>query len=45
MNEIEKIENEIKLRNPKYFICAAGLTGTPNTKWCDTHKKETLNCC
>ena len=42
MNEIEKIENEIKLRNPKYFICAAGLTGTPNTKWCDTHKKETL---
>ena len=42
MNEIEKIENEIKLRNPKYFICAAGLTGNPNTKWCDTHKKETL---
>lgn len=42
LNQIESIENEIKLRNPKYLICAAGLTETPNTKWCDTHKKETL---
>lgn len=42
LNQTESIENEIKLRNPKYLICAAGLTGTPNTKWCDTHKKETL---
>jgi len=42
MNQLESIENEIKMRKPKYFICAAGLTGTPNTTWCDTHRKETL---
>lgn len=42
LNEIQSIENEIKLRNPKYFICAAGLTGTPNILWCDANKKETL---
>ena len=42
LNQLESIENEIKLRNPKYLICAAGITGIPNTKWCDTHKKETL---
>lgn len=42
MNQLESIEYEIKMRKPKYFICAAGLTGTPNTSWCDTHRKETL---
>ena len=42
MNEIQNIEHEILSRNPKYLICAAGLTGTPNTKWCDTNRKQTL---
>lgn len=42
MNELESIEYEILSRNPKYLICAAGLTGTPNTKWCDTNRRETL---
>lgn len=42
MNELKNIEVEILQRKSKYLICAAGLTGTPNTKWCDTNRKETL---
>lgn len=42
MEDINKIEELIKFYKPKYFINAAGLTGTPNIKWCDTHQKETL---
>lgn len=42
LEDINKIEELIKFYKPKYLINAAGLTGTPNIKWCDTHKKETL---
>ena len=27
---------------PKYVICAAGISGTPNILWCDDHKVETI---
>jgi dTDP-4-dehydrorhamnose 3,5-epimerase-like enzyme/nucleoside-diphosphate-sugar epimerase len=42
MEEINKVENLILFYKPKYFINCAGLTGVPNTKWCNTNKKETL---
>ena len=42
MNELESISKLIEIYKPKYFINAAGLTGIPNTKWCNEHKKETL---
>lgn len=43
MESLNKIEELIKFYKPKYLINAAGLTGTPNIKWCDTHRKETLS--
>ena len=42
MNELESIGKLIDTYKPKYFINAAGLTGEPNTKWCNTNKKQTL---
>jgi len=33
---------EIKTVNPRYVICAAGLAGTPNIDWCESHKQETI---
>jgi dTDP-4-dehydrorhamnose reductase len=42
LEEVEKIDKELKLYKPKYVICSAGLTGTPNISWCETHKTETI---
>ena len=42
MNELESIRNLIDIYKPKYLINAAGLTGVPNTQWCNTNKKQTL---
>lgn len=42
MNQLSEIEKLIKFYKPKYLINCAGLTGTPNTSWCNTNKKETL---
>lgn len=42
MEDIKNIKKLIEVYKPKYFINAAGLTGFPNTSWCNTHKKETL---
>jgi len=42
MEELDKIEKLIQFYKPKYFINCAGLTGIPNTKWCNTNQKETL---
>jgi dTDP-4-dehydrorhamnose 3,5-epimerase len=42
MEELDKIEELIQFYKPKYFINCAGLTGIPNTKWCNTNQKETL---
>jgi len=39
----EQIEKEISKANPKYVVCASGLSGYPNTDWCDKNKRETLN--
>ena len=42
MEDLKGIKNKIEIYKPKYFINAAGLTGTPNTSWCNTHQRETL---
>lgn len=42
MEDIKSIKQKLECYKPKYFINAAGLTGVPNTKWCNTHKIETL---
>lgn len=42
LENLEKIEYELKLYKPKYVICSAGLTGEPNISWCDIHKTETI---
>jgi nucleoside-diphosphate-sugar epimerase len=33
---------EIAAIKPRYVICAAGLAGTPNIDWCESHKQETI---
>lgn len=38
----ESIIKEIQETKPDFIINAAGLTGTPNVDWCETHKQETL---
>ena len=42
MENLKEIKKLIEIYKPKYFINCAGLTGTPNTTWCNTHKSETL---
>jgi len=42
LHEIEKIRNLLTIYSPKYIINCAGLCGTPNLFWCDTHKIETI---
>lgn len=42
MEDIKGIKRLIEFYKPNYFINAAGLTGTPNTTWCNFNKKETL---
>ena len=42
MEDIKKIKKLIEFYKPKYLINCAGLTGTPNTTWCNTHQRETL---
>lgn len=42
MENLKDIKKMIEFYKPKYFINCAGLTGVPNTSWCNTHQKETL---
>ena len=42
LENIGELCNKLKLYDPKYVINAAGLTGTPNTTWCDTNKEATI---
>ena len=42
MENLKEIKKLKEIYKPKYFINCAGLTGTPNTSWCNTHKSETL---
>ena len=42
MEDIKQIKKLIEIYKPKYFINCAGLTGTPNTSWCNTNQTETL---
>ena len=39
---MENISKELNIYNPTHVICSAGLTGTPNITWCETHKTETI---
>lgn len=38
----EAIIKEIQEVKPDFIINTAGITGTPNVDWCETHKQETL---
>lgn len=38
----EAIEAEIQKYNPDYIINCAGVTGTPNVDWCETHQQQTI---
>ena len=42
MEDLKSIKNKIEIYKPKYFINAAGLTGTPNISWCNIYMRETL---
>ena len=42
MNDLLGISKLIDFYKPRYLINAAGLTGSPNTKWCNENKRETL---
>jgi dTDP-4-dehydrorhamnose 3,5-epimerase len=42
LENIEELNDKIKLYKPSYIINAAGLTGSPNTKWCDDNKEKTI---
>ena len=42
MEDIKGIKKLIQFYKPKYFINCAGLTGNPNTSWCNTNQRETL---
>jgi len=42
MEDLKQIKKLIEIYKPKYFINCAGLTGTPNTSWCNTNQTETL---
>ena len=44
LHQHESIENEILNINPKIsVIIAAGVGTRPNTKWCETHRMETVD--
>lgn len=42
MEDLKAIKKLIEFYRPKYLINCAGLTGTPNTSWCNIHQRETL---
>jgi dTDP-4-dehydrorhamnose reductase len=42
LEQLNTLEQELELYKPKYVICSAGITGTPNISWCETHKTETI---
>jgi len=37
------IYKKIKVHNPKYIICAAGIVGKPNRDWCIINPNETID--
>ncbi|MCO5566916.1 hypothetical protein L7F22_020600 [Adiantum nelumboides] len=37
-----QLEADIKLMKPTHVFNAAGVTGTPNIDWCESHKIETI---
>ena len=36
------VEIEISMLEPDYIINCAGVTGTPNVDWCESHQQETI---
>lgn len=36
------VEKEITLLKPDYIINCAGVTGTPNVDWCESHQQQTI---
>src|SRR5207253_4497073 len=42
LQQVQEIESFLQLHHPKYVINCAGITGSPNIFWCDTHQTETI---
>jgi len=42
LEDINSIEEKLKLYKPKYLINATGIAGRPTTKWCETNKFTTF---
>jgi 3,5-epimerase/4-reductase len=42
LENYEQIKEELDRIRPKYVICAAGISGRPNTDWCETNRAETI---
>lgn len=36
------VEIEISMLEPNYIINCAGVTGTPNVDWCESHQQQTI---
>ena len=39
---LDAIEKQLEKYKPKYVICTAGVSGTPNIDWCKEHPTETI---
>jgi len=42
LENYKEIETKLSIYNPKYVICAAGISGKPTIAWCDKNKEETF---
>eukprot|EP00698_Gefionella_okellyi_P009896 TRINITY_DN2540_c0_g1_i1.p1 TRINITY_DN2540_c0_g1~~TRINITY_DN2540_c0_g1_i1.p1 ORF type:complete len:309 (-),score=41.19 TRINITY_DN2540_c0_g1_i1:874-1755(-) len=41
IENLPDVQQEIKQVNPRYVIHAAGVVGSPNIDWCETHREVT----
>lgn len=42
LDKYDEIKYKLKLYNPTYVICAAGISGKPTIAWCEDNKEETF---
>ena len=42
LGNYDEIEHKLNVYNPKYVICAAGISGKPTIAWCEENKDETF---
>lgn len=41
LEDHNSLHDQFKFYNPKHIICAAGISGKPSIKWCETNRYET----